>query len=92
MQETMKRIDNLRLCNEERHYEGDIILHGEVELKNAKLTVSGMLWITDAIGSIKSRISMENSTIEADKVLIDPILEKYHNSKIIGKELHSFDY
>lgn len=92
MQETMKRIDNLRLCNEERHYEGDIILHGAVELKNAKLIVDGMLWITDAIGCIKASVSMENSTIEADKVLIDPMLDKYENSRIIGKEFHSFDY
>lgn len=92
MQATIKRIDNLRLYNEERHYEGDVILHGKVELENAKLVVDGMLWVTNAIGCIKASISMKNSIIIANQVLIDPILNKYENSKIIGKELCSFDY
>lgn len=90
MQET-KIIDNLQLCNEERTFESDVILQGRIILENAKLTVKGMLWVTDRSYGY-AKISMENATIIADKVLIDPILDKYENSKIIAKEIHSFDY
>ena len=47
-----------------------------------------MLWFRGE----SSKISMQNSTIIAEKVLIDPILDKYESSRIIGKDFHSFDY
>ncbi len=84
-----KIIDNLQLCDEERTFEGDLILQGETILKNAKVTVKGMLWVKN-YGHEK--ISMDSSTIIANIVLIDPVLEKYENSKIIGKECVSFSY
>lgn len=88
MQKT-KIIDNLQLCDEERTFEGDLILQGETILKNAKVTVKGMLWVKN-YG--REKISMDSSTIIANIVLIDPVLEKYENSKIIGKECVSFSY
>ena len=87
LQETIKTINDLQLIDEERFIEGDVILQGKILLKNAKLTVKGMLWVR----SESSKISMENSTIIAEKVLIDPILDKYESSRIIGKDFHSFD-
>lgn len=85
MQETI--IYNLQLCNQERTFQNNVILKGEIILKNAKVIVKGMLWVYG-----HSKISIENSTIIADKVLIDPILDKYENSKIEVKEVCSFDY
>lgn len=90
MQET-KIIDNLQLCNEERSFENNVILQGQITLKNSKLIVKGMLWVKD-VSYGYAKISMESATIIADKVLIDPILDKYENSRIITKEFHSFDY
>ncbi len=86
-----KIIDNLQLCNEERVWEEHVILQGQINLKNSKLIVKGMLWVKDVKYGY-TKIIMEDTTIVADKVLIDPILDKYENSEIIAKELHSFDY
>ena len=91
LQETIKTINDLQLIDEERFIEGDVILQGKITLKNSKLIVKGMLWVKD-VSYGYAKISMESSTIIADKVLIDPILDKYENSRIIAKEFHSFDY
>lgn len=90
MQETII-IDNLQLCNEERIFEYNVILQGQIVLEDAKVIVKGMLWVTD-INYGYAKISMKNANIIANKVLIDPILDKYENSRIDAREFHSFDY
>lgn len=91
MQETIKVINNLQLCDEERVFENDVIVEGNVVLKNSKLTVNGMMWVRNT-ECVHSTMSMEKSSITAGVVLIDPILDKYENSKITATEFSSFSY
>ena len=91
MQETIKVIKNLQLCNEERFFEDDVILEGDIVLKNSKLVVNGMLWVRNT-ASEHTTISMEESKIKADLVLIDPVISKYKKSTIYGTKASSFSY